>query len=464
MNDNRFDAIILGAGQAGVPLSQTLAEAGWRTLLVEREHVGGTCVNEGCTPSKTMIASARVAYLARRSNDYGVRTGSVGVDMRTVRRRKREIVKNSRTGLHRRIEDSPVELVMGRASFTGPHTVRVHANDGTTRDVSADHIFINVGLRPRIPELEGLQEVPYLTSTTIMELDTVPDHLIVVGGGYVGVEFAQMFRRFGSRVTILQRSGQLLTHEDQDVADEVAHILREDGIDILFNSEPTRVERQEGGGLRMAVDTPGGTQELGFSHLLLATGRVPYTGDLNLAAAGIETDKRGYVQANDRLETNVEGVYALGDVKGGPAFTHTSYDDFRIIRANLLEGGDLTIDHRLLTYVVFMDPQLGRVGLTESQAREQGYEVRVAKLPMRHVARAREMDETRGFMKAVVDGESDRILGAAILGIEGGEIVSVVKVAMMGDLSYTALRDGVFPHPTLSEALNNLFLAMDNTR
>lgn len=458
----QYDAILIGAGQANNPLSRTLAQAGWQVAVVEREHVAGTCINEGCTPSKTMIASARVAHIARRGDRYGVRTGPVSVDMTRVRERKRNIVESFRKANRRRLEEAEgVDLLMGEGRFTDAQSVEVLLNDGSTRQLTAEKIFINVGQRPRRPDLPGLDGVPSLNSTTIMELGEVPDHLLVLGGGYVGVEFAHMFRRFGSEVTIVQRSGQVLSHEDADIVEAVIEVLREDGIQIMLDTDAQRVERGSEGDINLHVTTPEGDRVLSGSHFLLAVGRVPNTDRLNPAAAGLETVHHGYIKVNERLETNVPGIYALGDVNGGPAFTHVSYDDFRIIRTNLLENGDATTTDRVLTYTVFIDPQLGRAGLTEEMARDQGYDVRVAKMPMSHVARALEVDESRGLMKAVVDADTDRILGAAVFGLEGGEVASALLVAMMGDLPYTVLRDAVLPHPTLAEALNNLFATLD---
>jgi pyruvate/2-oxoglutarate dehydrogenase complex dihydrolipoamide dehydrogenase (E3) component len=458
----RYDAVVIGAGQGGVPLSRALAQAGRKTALVEREHVGGTCVNVGCTPTKTMVASAKVAYLDRRSADYGVRNGQVTVDMRKVRQRKRDIVESFRSGNERRIEETEgLDLIMGEARFGGPKELEVHLNgNGETLRLSADEIFINAGARPANPPIEGLDGVPALDSTTIMELGELPEHLLVLGGSYVGLEFAQMFRRFGSEVTVVQRGEQLMSREDADVAEAVAEIMRQDGLEVLLEAQPQRVEQSDDGGIRLTVRTPGGERVLEGSHLLVAAGRPPNTDALDLEAAGVETDERGFVKANERLETNVPGIYAMGDVKGGPAFTHISYDDFRIIRANLLEGGDSSVADRLVPYTVFIDPQLGRIGLSEGEARDGGRNIRVAKMPMTYVARALEMDEARGFMKAVVDADTDRILGCAVLGVEGGEIMAMLQIAMMGGLPYTALRDGVFAHPTLAESLNNLFAAL----
>jgi pyruvate/2-oxoglutarate dehydrogenase complex dihydrolipoamide dehydrogenase (E3) component len=458
----QFDAIVIGSGQGGTPLSTALAEAGMRTALIEREHVGGTCVNEGCTPTKTMVASARVAYLARRAADYGVHTGDIRIDMERVRQRKRDIVNSFRNGSQGRIEKTAnLELIFGEASFTGAKSLLVRQRDGGQRALTAGKIFINAGARPSVPPLDGLKSVSFLDSTSIMELDTVPEHLLVLGGGYVGLEFGQMFRRFGSRVTIVQSGGQLLNREDPDIAEEVAKILQQDGIEVLLNANANRVS-QSGGSIRLEVQQHGHSTALAGSHLLVATGRVPNSDTLNLAAAGVQTDDRGFIKVNGRLETTAKGVYALGDIKGGPAFTHISYDDFRIIRTNLIGKGSASTDGRLVPYTVFIDPQLGRIGVTETEARAQKRNVRVAKLPMTSVARALEVDETRGFIKAIVDAETNQILGAAVLGIEGGEVMSALEIAMMGKLPYTALRDGVFAHPTLAESLNNLFMAMDS--
>ncbi|MBV9256766.1 MAG: mercuric reductase, partial [Ktedonobacteraceae bacterium] len=412
-----YDAIIIGAGQAGGPLSTTLAKAGWKTALIEREHVGGTCVNEGCTPTKTMVASARIAYLARRGADYGVRTDSVNVDMSRVRQRKREIVQSFRSGSERRIESTEgVDLLRGEARFIAPKTIEVRLESGEVRHLSADTILLNSGARPSTLAVRGIEKVQTLNSTSIMELDDVPEHLLVSGGGYIGLEFGQMFHRFGSRVTVIQRGAHLLSREDDDVADEVANILREEGLEILLETTPFHIEQGAAGHIQLSVHTPQGERVIDGSHLLVATGRVPNSDSLNLEAAGVQVDKRGFVQVNDRLETSVAGIYAMGDIKGGPAFTHISYDDFRILRSNLLEGGSASIGGRLVPYTVFIDPQLGRVGLSETEARAQGRNIRVARMPMSYVARALEVDETRGFMKAIVDAETKEILGCAILG------------------------------------------------
>jgi pyruvate/2-oxoglutarate dehydrogenase complex dihydrolipoamide dehydrogenase (E3) component len=453
---DKFQAVVIGSGQGGTPFSVALAGAGLRTVLIEREHVGGCCINEGCTPTKTMVASARVAWLARRAADYGVRNSNIAVDMPTVRQRKRDIVNSFRNGSQKRIEETPnLELIFGEASFTGPRSLVVRLKDGSERKLSGDRIFIDAGARPAVPAVEGLKDVPYLNSTSIMELDVVPDHLIVLGGGYVGLEFGQMFRRFGSRVTIIQSAGQLLLREDKDVAQEVAEILEQDGIEVLLNASAEQITKT-GAQLNVNVRTGGEIYEIAGSHMLVATGRVPNTDSLNLAAAGVATDSKGFIKVNEKLETNIPGVFALGDINGGPAFTHISYDDFRILRTNVLENGNATIKGRLVPYTVYIDPQLGRVGMTETEARAKQLNVRVARMPMKSVARAIELGETRGFIKAVIDADG-QILGAAVLGVEGGEIMSTLEVAMMGKLPFTSLRDAVFAHPTLAESLNNLF-------
>jgi pyruvate/2-oxoglutarate dehydrogenase complex dihydrolipoamide dehydrogenase (E3) component len=387
-----------------------------------------------------------------------VQVGQIQIDMAKVRQRKRDIVDSFRSGSERRLRDAAgLELIFGTARFEGPHTVAVQLPSSEVRRLAAPRIFINVGARPAMPPIPGLVEVAPLNSTTIMELDEVPAHLIVLGGGYVGLEFGQMFRRFGSNVTIVQRRAQLLDREDPDIADEVAKILRQDGIDVLLHSDAVRAERGADGRVHVTVRSEGAERTLEGSHVLAAAGRAPNSDSLELDAAGIEADQRGFIRVNERLETNVPGVYALGDVKGGPAFTHISYDDFRIIKVNLIDGGNRTTTDRLVPYTVYIDPQLGRIGLSEVEASAEGRRVRVAKMPMTHVARALEVDEPRGLMKAIVDGETDQILGCAVLGIEGGEVMAMMQLAMMGRLPFTALRDGVFAHPSLAESLNNLF-------
>jgi pyruvate/2-oxoglutarate dehydrogenase complex dihydrolipoamide dehydrogenase (E3) component len=451
------DALIIGAGQAGEPLSIALGKAGWKVALVEKKYVGGTCINYGCTPTKTMVASAEIAYLSQHTADFGVNTRSLGVDIHKVRQRKDGIVEDFRNSGERRVKNAGVELIYGLAKFISPKTMEVSLNDGNKREISADKIMINAGARSQTPKITGMESVPYLDSTSIMELDELPEHLLIIGGGYIAVEFGQMFRRFGSQVTILQHSSQLLGREDADVAESVLKILQEDGIQVLLNTEPLSVEKLPGGKIGALVKSANGSQKLTASHLLAAVGRTPNSDLLGLAAAGVNVDVQGFIQTNDRLETNVSGIYALGDIKGGPAFTHISYDDYRILKTNLIDGGNASKQGRMVPYTVFIDPQLGRVGITEKEARKKWINILVNKMPMDYVARAIEMGRTRGFMKVVVDADLKQILGAAILGTEGGELMSMIEIAMLGKLPYTALRDAIFAHPTLAESLNNLF-------
>jgi pyruvate/2-oxoglutarate dehydrogenase complex dihydrolipoamide dehydrogenase (E3) component len=457
-----YDAIVIGTSQGARFLPIALANAGRKVAVIERGHLGGACVNAGCTPTKTMVASARLAYLARRGADYGIHLGPISVDLRAVRTRKQGIVEGARLGYESRLAAAQgVDLLKGEAHFIAPKTLEVAIKSGETQEVTAPLIFIDTGDRPGQLAIKGIESVPVLNSTTLMELDTLPEHLLIIGGGYIGLEFGQMFRRFGSQVTIIQRGPRLLMSEDEDVSDEITKILREDGVTILTGTTPQQVEQQSCGCLHLTAQTPQGEQQVIGSHLLAATGRVPNTEALTPEAAGIKMDTEGHIQVNERLETNVPGIYALGDVKGGSAFTHISYDDFRILRTNLLEHGSASTRDRLVPYTIFIDPQLGRVGLSENEARKQGRHIRVAKLPMNAVARALETGETRGFMKAIVDAETQHILGCAVLSIEGGEIMSIIQVAMMGKLPYTALKEGTFTHPTLAEGLNSLFLTLD---
>ena len=456
-----YDAIIIGTGQSGKPLAITLARAGWKIAVIEREHVGGTCINVGCTPTKTLVASARVAYLARRARDYGVDAGAVKVDMKRVYERKRAMVERFRGNGQKTLETTPnLELVFGEARFKDTKRVVVELKAGRTREIEGRRIVINTGGRPAVPPIPGLERVPFLDSTSIMELIELPRHLVVLGGGYVGLEFCQMFRRFGARVTVVNRDPRLIQREDLDVSAELEKILKDDGIEVLNSTQVTRLEKTRAG-VRAVLQTGEGARKISGSHLLLALGRVPNSDRLNLGAAGVETDNSGFIKVNPKLETNVPGIYAIGDVKGGPAFTHISYDDFRILRENWLNGGNATIEGRPVPNCVFIDPQLATVGLNETEAQKGGLDYRVAKLPMSGVARAQEMSETRGFMKAIVDAKTRQILGCTVLGVEGGEIMSMLQIAMMGKLPYPAIKEAIFAHPTLAESLNNLFMTLD---
>ena len=408
-----------------------------------------------------MVASARVAYLARRGSEYGVKASALTIDMPTIRQRKRDIVNQFRTGNEKGLASTAnLEVICGNARFTAEKTVEVALRDGGTRTVTGEQIFINTGTRATTPKIDGLEDVAFLNNISIMELDKVPQHLIVVGGGYIELEFAQMFRRFGSEVSIVHRGRQVLDREDEDIATAIQSIFAEDGITVHLNAVTNRVNKV-GENISLAFTAGNVAKTISGSHLLIATGRKPNTDTLNCAAAKIELDERGFIRANEKLETSAAGVFVVGDVKGGPAFTHISYDDFRILKGNLLDGREMSIANRMVPYTVFIDPQLGRIGMTEHEARESGKKIKVATMPMSSVARALEMAEARGVMKVVVDADSGQILGAGILGIEGGEIASMLQIAMMGKLSYTALRDGTFSHPTLSEALNNVFKKLE---
>jgi pyruvate/2-oxoglutarate dehydrogenase complex dihydrolipoamide dehydrogenase (E3) component len=464
----KFDAVVIGSGQAGTPLAGALAKAGHKTALIEREHIGGCCVNVGCTPTKTMIASGRAAYLTRRGKDYGIHSpggedGKIAADMVKVRQRKRDIVMSFRGGNESRTMAAGVEVMMGEASFTGEKALLVKLNDGSEATINGDLIFINTGERPAAPRIPGMETVDaarVLDSTSIQELDAIPGHLLVIGGGYVGLEFGQLFRRLGSEVTVIQRGKQLLPREDADVAECMLKILKDDGLTVHLNTSTTHVAQSKTIDLTVR-SKDGAEQTISGTHLLMAAGRVPNSDMLNLKAAGISVNSKGYIVTNKKLETTTPGVYALGDVKGPPAFTHISYDDFRIIRSNLIEksASVSTLTNRIVPYVVYTDPQLGHVGLHEAEARVAfpNRTIAVAAMPMTYVARALETDESRGMMKGVVDKETGEILGFTCLGLEGGELMAVVQMAIMGKVRYQVLQDAVWAHPSLAESLNNLW-------
>ena len=451
----KYDAIVIGSGQAGNPLSHKLADKGWAVALIEQAHLGGTCINTGCTPTKTMIASAQVAHYARNAARWGVRARDVSVDLPAVVARKDKVVESFRSGHERNVEKRPsLHLYRGHAQFAAPH--RVMAGN---QALEGERIFINTGARASIPRIEGLDTVGYLTNASIMELNELPEHLLVLGGGYIGLEFGQMFRRFGSRVTVVHQSDQILPREDPEVAGELRKILEAEGMVFLLNARTTRAQKT-GGQIVLTLEGPNGSSNLLGSHLLVATGRVPNSEKLGLEKAGVATDSKGFIKVNSRLETNVPGVWALGDVKGGPAFTHISYNDYQIVYANLIEGKSQTIENRYVPYSVFTDPQLGGVGMTEREARAKGYKLKIGKIPMSYVARAIERDETAGLMKLVVDASNDHILGASILASEGGELVQMLGVLMMAGLPYTLLKGAVYIHPTLAEGFWSLMEAV----
>lgn len=458
-----YDAIIIGSGQGGTPLAKKLAGKGWKTALVEKENVGGTCVNVGCTPTKTMIASAKTAYAVMQAEKYGVETTGLKININTILARKDNIVNSFRNGSQKGLEHTEnLELLFGTASFFGEKKLKVLLNDGSEEELTADKIFIDTGTRAAIPSIEGLTETGYLTSTSLMELQQVPAHLLIIGGGYIGLEFGQMYKRFGSKVTILEYSQQFLSREDEDIAEEVMKFLQAEEIDIKTNAHIQRVQKN-GDNIVVTVVVSEEEKEISCTDILVSAGRTPNTDMLNLEAAGIKTDERGYIIANDKLETTAKDVYAIGDVKGGPEFTHIAYNDYIILYNNLVEGKDENIKDRLVPYTMFTDPQLGRVGITEQEGLKKGLNIRVAKLPMAHVARAIETGDTRGIMKAVVDAESGVILGVAIVGQEGGEVMSVLQMAMAGGITWQQLKDMVFAHPLYAESINNLFMQMEQS-
>jgi len=444
------DAIVIGGGQAGPFLAVRLAQAGMKTVIIERSHMGGTCVNNGCMPTKTMVASARVAHMARRAAEYGVElAGEVRVDMKAVKARKDKIVEASSTGLVKWIEGTEnLELIWGTARFTGPREIEVGG-----RVFSAPRIFLNTGGSPVVPDWSGLAEVSYLTNESIMDLDVLPDHLIIVGGSYIGLEFAQMFRRFGSRVTVVEHGERLISREDPDVSDTIREILEGEGVAIHLNSRDISVAPMDGGGVKLNANVGGVSMTAEGSHLLLAIGRTPNVEALNLGVTDVVVTERGYIKVDDQLRTNVEGIWAMGDVTGHGAFTHTSYNDFEIVAANLLDNDPRRVSDRIDTYALFIDPPLGRVGMSEADIRRSGRKALVGLMPMTRVGRAKEKGETQGFMKVFVDAESELFLGAAFLCTEGDEIVHIILDAMAGKVPYTVLKRAMHIHPTVSELI-----------
>ncbi len=444
----RFDAIIIGTGQAGPSLAGRLSAAGWKVAVIERKRFGGTCVNNGCIPTKTLVASARAAHVARRGPEYGVHIdGTVRVDMKKVKERKDGIVRQSNQGVEGWMKKLPNCTVFeGHGRFEGPHTIRVGEEL-----LEGDKIFINVGGRASMPPDLSLNGEA-LNNSSIMDVDFLPEHLIVIGGSYIGLEFGQMYRRFGSDVTIIEMGSRLIDHEDEDTSEAVKQILEKEGINIRLNATCIKAEKREGKVL-VRLDCQTGGNEITGSHLLLAIGRVPNTQDLGLDKAGMETDQRGYVKVDDQLQTNVPGIWAMGDCNGRGAFTHTSYNDFEIVAANLLDNDPRRVSDRILTYALFIDPPLGRAGMTEAEVRKSGKKALIGKRPMSKISRAKEKGETDGFMKVLVDAETKRILGAAILGIEGDEIIHSILDIMYAGVPYTVIQRAMHIHPTVSELI-----------
>jgi pyruvate/2-oxoglutarate dehydrogenase complex dihydrolipoamide dehydrogenase (E3) component len=451
----KFDAIIVGAGQAGPPLAGRLTDAGQTVAMIERKLVGGTCVNTGCIPTKTLVASAHAAHLARRGAEYGVGTGDVTIDMAKVKARKDKIMLDDRHGVESWLRGMKgCTFVRGHARFESPHALSV---DGQV--LEAERIFLNVGGRAVAPDLPGLSDVDYMTNVGILELDTVPEHLVIIGGSYIALEFAQMYRRFGARVTVIEKGPRLTKREDEDVSAAVKEILEAEGIDVVLDAGAIRFTKRDNG---FEVTPRVGADPIAGTHLLIAVGRQPNTDDLGLEKAGIETDSRGYIAVDDQLRTNVEHIWALGDCNGRGAFTHTSYNDFEIVAANLgvLDGVPRRVSDRVTTYALYIDPPLGRAGMTVDEVRKSGRKALVGKRPMRRVGRAVEKGETQGFMKVVVDADTEEILGAAILGVGGDEVVHAILDIMTAKEPYTAISRTMHIHPTVSELVPTMLQEM----
>ncbi len=459
MDTQYYDDIIIGGGKAGKTLAPALVADGRKTALVERSlnMIGGSCPNIACIPSKTMVASAQVANTVLHSAAYGIKTTPPTVDMAAVIGRKRSVVQSLRpinlNKLHTALGD---DLIIGTARFVTPKTIEVATSEGTTRLLTAERLFINTGTRPLIPSVPGLKEAGFLTSESIMELEQLPEHLIILGSGYIGLEFAQMFQRFGCRVTVIGQSEQILSQQDPDIAIAVQTLLERDGIEFLLKAKVLRVERS-GNATKLLLQVADRPMELQGSHLLVAVGRTPNSDSLNLAAAGVATDARGFIRVNDRLETNIPNIWALGDINGGLQYTHVSLDDYRIVKANLIDGDNRSTCDRLVPSCLFIDPELAQVGLTETEAQQQGYAIRVAKLDASNIMRAVTGGQTDGLMKAIVDTETGHILGCSLLCHEAGEVISTVQMVMQAQMPYTVLRDAVLTHPTMTEGLNMLF-------
>lgn len=462
MKRTHFDAIIIGTGQAGSPLARFLAGKEWNVAIIERAQAGGTCVNTGCTPTKTWVGSARIAHLNRIAGEFGIEHAPVVTDMKKVLERKNRVVEESRKSSEKSLENNEfIHLYKAEAAMKGNKSVCVTFPDGSQENLETERLFINTGAKNGTPAIPGLDKTFYYDSTSILDISEVPEHLIILGGSYIALEFGQIFRRLGSQVSIIERSEQILPREDTDVAGGMQEILEHEGIKFYLHSAIEQIKDDHEFGKQVFISQKSEKICLVGSHVLAALGRIPNTKDLRLENTEIETDEKGYIRVNEFLETNIEGVYALGDVNGGPAFTHVSYDDFRIMRNNLFHDSKLSTTGRIIPYCVFTDPELGRTGMTEKEARKNNLDFKVAYMPMTHVARAIESGETSGFMKALVDCKTNRILGASILSVNGGEISSLLHLAIKESIPYTHIRDGIFAHPTYAESLNNLFASFD---
>jgi len=454
--NNHYENLVLGSGESGKYLGWTLAKSGQRTAVIERRLIGGSCPNIACLPSKNVIYSAKVAELCKRAEEFGTLTGPSRTDMAGVMRRKRAMV-DGLISLHLdKFRGSGAELILGEGRFVAPKTIEVSLNDGGSRRLTGERVFLDLGTHAKIDPVPGLAEAMPLTHLEALDLDRLPPHLIVLGGGYVGIELAHAFRRFGSRVTIVEHGPQLAGREDDDVAQAIMQLFNDDGIEIVLSGETLRVEGRSREKVRLLIRTAQGQREIEGTDLLVATGRTPNTAGIGLEKTGVETDARGYIRVNERLETTAAGVWAMGECAGSPMFTHVGYDDFRVVRDNLA-GGERTTTGRLIPFCMFADPELARVGLNETEARSLGIEYRLARLPMNAVLRTRTLSETRGFMKALVEKRSDRLLGFTMFGPAAGEVMAVVQTAMLAEMPYTGLRDAIFTHPTMAEGLTALF-------
>nr|WP_294896310.1 mercuric reductase [uncultured Pedobacter sp.] len=456
----KFDAVIIGAGQAGIPLAKKLAKAGKLVALIEKRLIGGTCINDGCSPTKTMIFSARVAHIVKNSAHWGVKCKNISINYDQVYDRKQQIVSSFRNGAVKGLKKvKNLEMIMGEASFIDKETLKIKTSKGKL-EIKGKQIFINTGASPLIPKLKGIEDTPYLTSTSLLELREVPKHLVIIGGGYIALELGQMMNRFGAKVTILEQSKTLLPHEDEDVCIAMTEIFAKENIEIYTGAKVSAISGKKQ--KKVIATVKGVSRTFSCSHILIATGRKPQTESLNLKAAGVKTDDKGHIVVNSKLQTATKNIFALGDVKGGPAFTHVAYNDHLVIYDNLINKKNKSTTNRLIPYCMFTDPQMGRVGITEKEAKAKKIDYRVATLPMKYVARALETGETLGYMKAVVDAKTKQILGATIIGTEGGEVMSVLQMAILGKITYQQVRHTMFAHPLFSESLNNLFMALDD--
>jgi pyruvate/2-oxoglutarate dehydrogenase complex dihydrolipoamide dehydrogenase (E3) component len=462
VNPEDYELVVLGSGEAGKVLAWTLAKEGMRSVVIERRYIGGSCPNIACLPSKNVIHSAKVASYFRRAAEFGIDAGDWKVGMTGVRDRKRAMV-DALVAMHLdKYKASGAELVMGHGRFVSPRTIEVALRDGGTRILRGKTVVINTGTRARIDAIQGLKEARPLTHIEALDLDQLPGHLLILGGGYVGLELAQAFRRFGSRVAIVEQNGSLVHKEDRDVSDALEELMRDEGIDVVTNTSVDRVEGLSGESVKLHATRKGSEIAIEGTHLLVASGRVPNTDGIGLDVAGVETDARGFVKVNERLQTTAADVWAVGDCAGSPMFTHIGFDDFRVVRDNLA-GGHRVTTGRQVPFCLFTDPEMARIGLNESEAKARGLHYRLAKLPMADVLRAQTLSETRGFMKALIEADGDHILGFTAFGPEAGEIMAIVQLAMSAELPYTVLRDSILTHPTMAEGLIGLFSAVPAT-